>query len=201
MDRFLDRLRDSQVGDERVRILQLLTEVGRPAVPSIRGRIDRNEPWYFLRNLAYLLGRIESAAAAEALTPFLLHQNDKVRQEALKSIHRLGSRDGGPILLSILNQVDETFQVSVVEELGSLKYGPAAAPLIALLKDRSLIVSAQRAELEEKICLALGRMNAVEAAPILKEISNAGFFSMKKYSDKVKAAAAKALMGLKPPKR
>jgi hypothetical protein len=100
-----------------------------------------------------------------------------------------------PVLLAILNHWTRPSS-HCREELGSLKYGPAVAPLIALLKDRSLIVSSQRAELEEKICLALGRMNAVEAVPILKEIGNAGFFSMKKYSDKVKTAATKALIGL-----
>lgn len=197
LNRLLDRLRDERDSQPRVRILQILTEAGSPAVPSIRARIDRNEPWYFLRNLAYLLGRIKGTASAEALTPFLLHDNEKVSLEALKSIHRLGAKDGGPVLLSILPRMDESLQVRIVEELGHLRYAPAVPQLIGMLQDRSFIVSAQRADLEEKLCFALGRIGAAEAVPVLQKISHAGFFSLRKYDEKVKAAAARALGGLR----
>lgn len=197
LNRLLDILRDQQDSSERVRILQLLTEVGQPAIPMIRERIDHNEPWYFLRNLAYLLGRIESRASAEALESFLMHQNDKVRQEALKSIHRIGAADGGPVLLATLPKADEAFQLQIIDELGSLKYATAVPKLAEMLKARSFIVSSLRADIEEKICTALGKIGSGDAVPILTEVGKSSFFTLKPYPDKVRQAATRALAEIK----
>jgi HEAT repeat protein len=194
----LDMLRDQKDSEERVRILHLLTEIGQPTIPIIRQRLNYNEPWYFLRNLVYVLGRIDNQASAELLGDFLLHKHEKVRQEALKSIQRVGGSRKGPILLSVLQMADESFQKDIVEELGNLRYAGAASVLLDLLSARPLLITLSRAELEEKICFALGRIGSQEAAPLLAEISKSkGFFSKKSYPDKVKNAAARALFLIK----
>jgi HEAT repeat protein len=151
-----------------------------------------------LRNLVYVLGRIDNQASAELLGDFLLHKHEKVRQEALKSIQRVGGSRKGPILLSVLQMADESFQKDIVEELGNLRYAGAASVLLDLLSARPLLITLSRAELEEKICFALGRIGSQEAAPLLAEISKSkGFFSKKSYPDKVKNAAARALFLIK----
>lgn len=195
---FLDMLRDQKDGAERVRILHLLIEIGQPMIPIIRQRLNYNEPWYFLRNLVYTLGRIDSQGSVELLGDFLLHKNEKVREEALKSIQRVGGSRKGPILLSVLQMADESFQKSIIEELGNLKYAGAVPVLLELLEKRPLVASLSRAELEEKICFALGRIGSHEAAPLLAEISKSkSFFTMKPYPEKVKSAAARALFLIK----
>lgn len=194
----LDMLRDQKDSEERVRILHLLNEIGQPTIPIIRQRLNHNEPWFFLRNLVYILGRIDNQASAELLGDFLLHKHEKVREEALKSIQRVGGGRKGPILLSVLPMVDESFQKSIVEELGNLRYAGAAPVLLELLQTRPLVVTASRAELEEKMCFALGRMGSQEAAPLLAEISKSkSFFTKKSYTEKVKSAAARALFLIK----
>lgn len=194
----LDMLRDQTDSAERVRILHLLIEIGQPMIPIIRQRLNYNEPWYFLRNLVYTLGRIDSQGSAELLGDFLLHKNEKVREEALKSIQRVGGNRKGPILLSVLQVADESFQKSIIEELGNLRYAGAVPVLLELLQMRPLVVSISRAELEEKICFALGRIGSQEAAPLLTEISKSkSFFTKKSYPEKVKSAAARALFLIK----
>lgn len=194
----LDMLRDQKDGAERVRVLHLLVEIGQPMIPIIRQRLNYNEAWYFLRNLVYTLGRIDSLGSAELLGDFLLHKNEKVREEALKSIQRVGGSRKGPIMLSVLQMADESFQKSIIEELGNLKYASAVPVLLELLRMRPLVASMSRAELEEKICTALGRIGAQEAAPLLAEISKSkSFFTMKPYPEKVKSAAARALFLIK----
>jgi HEAT repeat protein len=151
-----------------------------------------------LRNLVYTLGRIDSQGSTELLGDFLLHKNEKVREEALKSIQRVGGSRKGPLLLSVLQMADESFQKSIIEELGNLKYAGAAPVLLELLEKRPLVASVSRAELEEKICFALGRIGSQEAAPLLAEISKSkSFFTMKPYPEKVKSAAARALFLIK----
>jgi HEAT repeat protein len=194
----LDLLRDQKDSQERVRILHLLTEIGQPTIPIIRQRLNYNEPWYFLRNLVYILGRIDNEASAELLGDFLLHKDEKVRQEALKSLQRIGGNRKGQILLAVLQMADESFQKDIVEELGNLRYAGAVPVLLDLLSTRPLLISSSRTDLEEKICFALGRIGSQEAAPVLAEVSRSkGFFSKKSYSDKVKIAAARALFLIK----
>jgi HEAT repeat protein len=65
-----------------------------------------------------------------------------------------------------------------------------------LLKASPLVVSVSRIDLEEKICIALGKIGSQEAIPILKEISRKGFLAVKSYHAKVKNAAAKAITSI-----
>jgi len=197
LNRLLDRLRDQTDSDERVRILHLLIEIGSPTIPVIRERLDHHEPWYFLRNLVYVLGRFDSSKSIELLGDFLLHPHEKVRQEALQSIQRVGGQNRGSVLLSALPKVEEPFQSSIVQELGNAKYAPAVPMLLELLKTRPRIQSSIKAELDEKICIALGRIGSREATPLLTEISKQNaFFTIKRYPDRVKAAATKALAAI-----
>ena len=197
LNRLLDLLRDHDDSNERIRILHIFAEIGRPGIPVIRERIAPDEPWYFLRNLAYMLGRINSDLTAASLEPLLLNKNEKVRQEALKSLYRAGGSERGPVLLSILAAIDETFRMDVIDALGNLKYPAAAFPLIELLKERPLISTPARIELEERICIALGKIRSQEAVPILMEISKLKLFSRKFYHNKVKNAAVRALESIK----
>lgn len=196
-NRLLDILRDHDDSKERIRILNIFAEIGKPGILVLRGRIIPDEPWYFLRNLAYILGRIPSEATASALHPLLLNKEGKVRQEALKSLARAGGSEKGPVLLSILPTADELFKLDVVEMLGNVKYAGAVPALVELLKTRPLITPAARIDLEEKICTALGKIGSPEVVPVLTEISKPkGFFIRSVYPDKVRNAAAKALASL-----
>ena len=194
LNRLLDILRDNDDSKERIRILNVFAEIGKPAIPVIRGRIVPDEPWYFLRNLAYILGRIPSEATANALQPLLLHREEKVRQESMKSLSRAGGNERGPVLLSMLPRVDDTFKLDVVEMLGGVRYAGAVPSLVEMLRTRPLIAPATRIDLEERICTALGKIGSPEAVPILTEISKPkGFFTRNAYPDKVRNAASLAL--------
>jgi HEAT repeat protein len=198
LNRLLDILREHDDSNERVRILHLLGEVGPRLVPLIRERISEDEPWYYLRNLAYLLGRVGSEDSVSALRPLLLHENIRVQEEALKSVYRTGGNERGPLLLSILPMKDDPFKFSIVEMLGTLKFVDAVPSLLELLKARPLLASSSRMHLEEKICIALGTIGAPEAIPVLSEIRlTKGFLGIRSYPDKIKVAAAKALVSIK----
>ena len=197
LNRLLDILRDNDDSNERVRILHIFAEIGPPCIPVIRERLVTDEPWYFLRNIAYIMGRINSSVIAAALGPLLLHENDKVRQEAMKSLYRSGGSERGPVLLSLLEAAEESFKIDIIELLGNVKYLDAVPALIELLKTRPFIPSVTRIELEEKICVALGKIGSKDAIPILMEISKPKFFSRSTYADKVRAAAEKALGSIK----
>ncbi len=198
LSRLMDILRDHSDSDERVKILHLLIEIGQPALSVIRNETLREHPWFFHRNLAYLLGHIKGPTTIETLQTMLMHKHDKVRQEALNSLHRVGENEKGPVLLAILPAVDDAFKMSIIEMLGKIKYKKATPALVEILKGRPFVVSSARIDLEEMICVSLGRIGSLEAVPILKEISKPKFFSVTTYHKKVKNAAAMALTAIKP---
>lgn len=192
--RLLDILRESKSASERVRILQTISEIGHPALPFLIDGIEEGGAWYYIRNLAFLLGRIGSEADVELLRPLLAYEDYRVQQEALKSINNIGGEHKGDILLSALSVSDDRLKVGIVNMLGSLKYRDAVSPLLELLKSKSLISSKSRTELEEKICVALGRIGSPEAIPTLTSIAKQkGLFSIKSYDERVRITAGRAL--------
>ena len=198
LNRLLDMLRVQGESDKRVRILKALGEVGPMVIPLIRERIREGGAWYYLRNLAYLLGRVGGESEAGELRPLLLHEDFRVRQEALRSIRRIGGSERGPMLLSVLPTAEDSVKVNIVEMLGRLKWADAVVPLLDLLKDRPFIPSSSRTDLEAEICVALGRIGAPGAIRTLSEIRESkSFLGVQPYHERVIIAASRALASIR----
>lgn len=197
MNRVLDILQNKADSDERVLIMNLFIGIGKRAIPVVRDRISKVAPWYYLRNLAYILGRIGNESSAGALQPLLLHENKQLRLEALKSIYKTGGKERGPLLLSVLPQADDQFKANIIETLGNAKCAEAVPEFLNMLKKRTTSDPSLRADLEEKICIALGSIGSPEALPTLSKIAKSNFFlPIRRYSKKVKIAAGIAAVSI-----
>jgi HEAT repeat protein len=173
--------------------------MGQKVIPAIKDRInDKNAPWYYLRNMAFLFGHIGNETNVYILQPLLLHENNRVRMEALKSIFQVGGKQRGPLLLSVLPKTDDQFRLNIIETLGNAKCAEAVPNLLDMLKKPSLIASQLQIDLQEKICTALGLIGSPEAIPALTEIAESkSFLRIRAYPEKVKNAAGKALKSIK----
>jgi HEAT repeat protein len=190
----LDELRNIEDSDERVKTIHLITAAKEKALPAILVRLKKKEPWYYLRNLAYMIGQIGNEDSAKAIAPLLQHENPRLRQEVLKSIQRIGGNLKGKLLAAALPAADETFKISIVDVLGQSKAVDAVMPLLEILKESPLLASAARQTLEERICTALGAIGSPDAIPMLSEIAETkSFLGLRSYPDRVKAAAARSL--------
>jgi HEAT repeat protein len=198
INHLLDILRETEDSDERVRIMRMIIDIGQAAIPLIRERITINASWYYLRNLAYILGFIGNEASAIALKPMLLHENSKVRQEALKSIYRKGGDQRSKVLLSVLPEADDEFKINIVETLGNMKSADAVDVLLDMLKTKPIRSKSLLSSLEEKICIALGSIRATGAIPALTEIAKSkSFLGIRSYPANVRTAAFNALNAIK----
>ncbi|MEI6609944.1 MAG: HEAT repeat domain-containing protein [Deltaproteobacteria bacterium] len=198
INRMLDNLQEDIDSDERVRIMHLIIGTGQRAIPLVRERIHKDEPWYYLRNMAYLLGQIGNEESAGALQPLLRHKNERLRQEALKSILRTGGKRRGQLLISALQSADDKFKLSLIDALGSAKAADSVPELLNILTTRPFVTTTARVLLEESICTALGAIGSAEAIPVLSEIAGLkSFFSISSYPDKLKAVAARALESIR----
>jgi len=197
VNKLLDTIRDSSDSKERVRLIHMIEEIGQEAIPIIKERIHINAPWYFLRNLAYIMGRIGNESSIDMLQPLLLHKDKRVRMETFKSITQAGGNKKGPILLSVLPQADQDLRVNIVEVLGKIKSVEAVPELMTMLKDKSSISKDHQISLQEKICNALGAIGSTKAIPLLSEITESkSFLGISSYPVEIKYAAKRALASI-----
>ena len=198
LKRMLDALQEDIDSNERVRLMHLIIGAGPRAITLVQECIHKDAPWYYLRNMAYILGQIGNEESAGSLQPLLKHENDRLRHEALKSITRTGGKRRGHLLITALSGADEKFKLSIIEALGNAKAADIVPDLLDILTTRPFVTTAVRTIMEEKICVALGAIGSPEAIPDLSEIADAkSFFNIRSYAKTVKAAAARALASIR----
>ena len=193
INRILDILKENEESSERILILNLISEMGHAAIPAVLERISQDPPWFYMRNLVRILGKIGSDDHTRIIAPHLVHRDHRVQREAVKSISQIGGTSKAEILLNALPDCDDRIKAGVVTVLGSLKYRNAVKPLIELFKSKLELPEDIKVDLQEKICLALGNIGDKEALPFLKGVRHRSFLSMTSYDPTVRAAAAKAL--------
>ena len=199
LNKLLDMVKDITDSDERVRVIHFIRRMGHRAIPAIKERIGNiNSPWYYLRNLAYILGHVGNEESVHILQPLLLHKNDKVRMEALKSITQTGKNQRGPILLSVLPQADEELKISIIETLGKIRCAEAVPRLLDMFKSKSSLSKEEQISLQQKICNALGAIGSPDAIKPLSEIAESkSFLGLWSYPEEVTYAAKRALTSIK----
>lgn len=197
INKLLDIVRYAKDSKERIRIIHIIQEMGQKTIPAIKESISIDAPWYFLRNMAYIIGRIGNEENADMLEPLLFHKDKRVRMESFKSIGQIGGGRRGSLLLSALPDVDYELKVNIIEMLGKIKCTEAVAALQDMLKSKSSMSRDEQIALQEKICTALGFIGSPEAIPTLSEIAESkSFLGIGSYPVEVKYSAARALKSI-----
>ncbi len=171
MDRLLERLRKSESRTERSRILRVIYGIGVSAVPAMEQEIEKPEiPWYYIRNLILLLGKVGNESHVKTLQPFLDYPDDRVKRETLNSLFHFGGEESRKQVLDALPRIDDRLKLNVVGMVGTWKEKGAVQPLLRLFESEELAASEVRDELALKICNALKSIGSVEAAAPIEEI-------------------------------
>lgn len=195
IERLFDRLYNSHNRSERNRIVQLITRIGAPARRPLLERLRQGGPWFYVRNLVMLLGRIGDEQHMNTLSRCLEDSDFRVQREAVLAIQNIGGTEAGDLLLKRLEDVSDPVKSVIISVLGMMNYQKALPYLIMKLEDRGLGESREaRAEINAKICEALGRMGDARARPLLEQVARSRkIFWASAYDPKVRAAAASAL--------
>jgi len=194
-DPLLNLLKDSQHRSERARILQLISDIGPAALPALSQRIEEGKPWFFMRNLVLLFGKVGNESHLDIVKPFLSFDDYRVQREVLNCIYSIGGNQRESIFSAILSDAGDQLKADAVGMLGAMECRAAVPMMIQILETKTLMTSKARNELEEKICNALGNLMAQEAIPCLVGVSEPkkGVLSKRNYSEKVQLAAHRAL--------
>ncbi len=185
----LDILQNSKDMSKRQMVLKLYAEIGKPAHPALIKRIKQKNQWDYTRNLLSLLGKIGSETDVAILRPYLSHKDFRVQRETLNSLNNIGGKYREKILLNMLPTADDRIKINAIAMLGILKSRDAVEPLLELLGSEHTTSSRIKNLLQEKICIAFGRIGSPATAPALKKI-----ISDKTGDTKVKKTAESALV-------
>jgi HEAT repeat protein len=195
IERLLDILQESRDMAERVRILNLVSEMGEAAVPMLVKKIRESGPWYYLRNLILMLGKVGAEKEVAVLQPYLKHEDFRVQREAVNSIYNIGGKFRGPTLLAVLGEAEERLRISIVDMLGALEYENAVDRLLEMFESKSFFSKKADEKLKEKICSALGRIGSEKAVPMLRAVAEQkSLLGIKSYPEPIREAASTALI-------
>jgi hypothetical protein len=195
VERLLDLLRDSEVMSERLRTLRVLTEIKPPAKSLIR-RLQEGGPWYYLRNLILLLGKVGNASHLRELKLFLEHRHISVQRETLNTIFNIGGEERGPMLLAKLPAAEPSLQLKIMSMLGSLRYAPAVNELAAFLTIKAKIPAELKEKLATTACSTMGQIASEEAIPHLQPVIEQKGLFRRRYPHAVRKAALEALTAI-----
>ena len=195
VERLLDRLYETHNRSERSRIIQVITKIGDPAIPPVVERLKQGGPWFYVRNLVMLLGRIGHDSHLELLESILMHEDLRVQREAVFAIQAIDPGRTGAILLRNLYTVGPENLGLLISVLGLLKYQEALTVLLEMLESGSPTSRKKdKNEIMIKICEALGKIGNQEAIRPLKNIARSkGFLSIMAVDAEVRDAAKAAL--------
>jgi HEAT repeat protein len=196
LDRLLGRLLESDSRTERSRILRVVCHTGQVALPRLEAEINNDAPWYYLRNLILLFGKVGTPSHLGVIRPFLEHDDVRVRRETLNSIYNIGGPESEEVVLAALPEMEDELKLNIVAMLGAWGTRAGVLPLLKLLESEDLVASKLRTELTERICHSLGQIGskvAVEPLTDIVEQRKKGAIRGRAHGETLKAAAAKAL--------
>ncbi len=195
VEMLLDRLHDSHNRSERNRVIQVITKMGEPAVLPIIERIRQDGPWFYIRNLVLMMGKIGTASHLEILASVLTHEDYRVQREAVFAIQNIGGDRIEEIFIHNLYSVDDEIKCLIISVLGFMKYATSVPALIELIETQAIGKTKKtKSAILIKSCEALGRIGNTDAIPALKKIGHSkSFFTLKTHDPEVRAAAKEAL--------
>lgn len=110
---FLEELRELQDPGNRRKLCALLTAVCKrvgSVEPLVAALSDLD--WFLVRNVVMILGDVKSQGTARSITPSLRHEHQKVREEAIRSLGKIGDETAVDALASFIvnwDKPEETF--------------------------------------------------------------------------------------------
>jgi CRP-like cAMP-binding protein/HEAT repeat protein len=190
----IDRLGKSESRAERKKLIALVIGLGETAQKILTEQLSEDAPWFIIRNSIQLLGELGDSSCLDKVIPNLNHPDLRVQKESLNTVNRLGGTHKKKILEDALSTIDESLLGYTALLLGELGGEGVTSTLNALFQKSGRLGVKYREEVQEKVCVALGKTGSSKAIPILNNIAHSttklGFGGP---SEKVRSAAATSI--------
>ncbi len=176
--------------------VSILREIGEPAMLRILEEMTVESSPPALKSLIRTCEAFgEDPTMVKHMVHLLSHDSTVVRIEALRAFARIDSPETKSVLISTVRSEDSVLQQEAVHLIGLHNHVEASDALIELLDDKKASSGEDGAELQRRVCIALGKLRAQSAVPHLETIvkSKRTLFFRAQAPEIVRAAAVWAL--------
>ncbi len=152
----------------RALLCDLLAGIGRDHVRELAAFVD-DERWYLVRNIANILGRLQTPEVVAHLERVVDHPEYRVRREVADALARVGTEEAQRLLVRLLDDPDPRIQLRALQALdagGTRLALPRLLALVATPDPLNRLFAHKAAAVE-----ALERLGAPEALPVLKRLA------------------------------
>ncbi len=159
---------------------------GKLLLPFLSG-----EPWYVVRNVVMILGKVADPDTAQALGGSLGHNDPRVRREAVNALLAIKGKKAEEFIAGALADADKSVRVLSARVLAELSPEKAYERLMHLASEKGF---GERESGEKKeIYEIIGRLGKEKAFPFFARLfEKKGFLGLQKF-DKERALAAYGL--------
>lgn len=174
----------------RMMMCEVLTTLAKQnPTPLVKGL--RDPRWYYVRNVALIIGKLHNPQLAKPLEPLLAHSDPRVRKEALRSFRVLCPSGSGEPFVRLLNDQEESIRLLAVKILSGGQYtAPFAAwsqvVLPKTFQNRSLT---EKQAIFQAMCHAVGE----DVVPYCRQLVTKWFWTHRKQHQEAGVLAAEAL--------
>ena len=166
---FIDVLLKNEDRTERLRIVDLLGNMGHVAVPVVFERINEPMPWFGKRNLLKLAAEIAGPEYVDQVLPFLKHEDLRVQREAFVCVYVISGERRREAMLKCIDYCSEILFPQVVKALLPYSDEEIARRLSVLLKDQANFSEKVRGPLVDAVIKVLARSGSAEGRKALRK--------------------------------
>ncbi len=165
----IEQLLESEIISERMRLLDILSDMGGVLPPILAERLLEPMAWHGKRNLIKLMAETGSEEYVEEVIRYVNHDDLRIQKETFMCLYKISGERRKEVLLEVLAMTSEQVMVQAVKALTSYNDDDVATELVGLLKNRDNFTLEVRSPLVIQVCQHLGHCSPEIAFEPLKE--------------------------------
>jgi hypothetical protein len=150
---------------KRHRLLEVLVSLG-PAIVPQATRLLEDQRWYVVRNMVLILHRVGDPSSVEALRQCALHDDLRVKLEAIKGLLKMDMETARGLLARAINDPDPKLAETAIGLAGTYAIAEAVEPLLGIVEGWDFL--GRRRSLRLRALRALGELGDPAALPRLE---------------------------------
>lgn len=188
---YLEELKDLSDVQNRRKLCLLLTAVSR-RLKSVQAFIPAlgDADWFLVRNVVMILGDVNMPGTAELIAPSLKHDHQRVREETIRSLGKIGNPSAVAALSSFVLTWDKSEEV--FQAITALSFLPHAG-----IDERLIQAYNAKDDPETRLAIvtALSRVATPASLKFLEELSRRSIMEMLTGRNKALRSTAKESLG------
>ncbi len=166
----LNRLMHATSKEERLQLIKLIPGAGNVAVPVLVECLEKNPPWYVIRNIVFIISELNNGSLYKIVQPYLAHPDIRVQQQVLSCIVKISGSALQSRLIDALPRVHDELKMQIIMQLSQMGGEEVVAAMLDLLAQRHELSPDTYIEVLVKICVAFKFSSTKNVIPALNEL-------------------------------